>query len=326
MNSPIVSILRKATRGDSKLNVLSFATHERYQTGLKNVNADFYLLDGPGVKKWHNKYAPLPANHHIISMLPTEVEFDLVLSQNKFCQFGPASQISQALHIPHVVLEHCLPMDSYGPEELQYFKNMRGDINVFISEFSRKAWGWGEDEAVVIHHGVDSNLFCPKIDAKRQDVILSVANDWVNRDHLLNFRGWQRITQGLPVAVFGDTPGLSKAAKDTNELAQAYRSARVFLNTSLMSPIPSVVLEAMASGCAIVTTATCMLPEIIENGVNGFISNDENYLRQKCVELLKNPELAFQLGVAARNTILDRFSLDKFVVNWNNILRKAANI
>tara|TARA_B100000029_G_C17280165_1_gene853139 strand:- start:568 stop:774 length:207 start_codon:yes stop_codon:yes gene_type:complete len=61
-----------------------------------------------------------------------------------------------------------------------------------------------------------------------------------------------------------------------------------------------------------------MIPEVIENGKNGFISNDESELRGFIEELLKNPELANKVGNEARKTVVERFSEKVFIDNWNN--------
>ena len=152
---------------------------------------------------------------------------------------------------------------------------------------------------------------------------LSVVNDFVNRDYCCNYSGWKRITEGLPVKLVGNTPGLSKPAKDIHELASEYQEASVFLNTSTVSPVPTSLLEAMSCGCAVVSTATCMIPEIIKNGVNGYISNNEQDLRGYTKELLEDPSLAAKMGQAARETILEKFSEDKFINNWNEVFDLA---
>ena len=156
--------------------------------------------------------------------------------------------------------------------------------------------------------------------------MLSVVSDWINRDWCGGFSVWQNIIQGLPFHVVGDTPGLSEVAASTEDLVKTYQSSRIFLNTSTISPVPTALLEAMSCGCAGVTTATCMIPEIIENGVNGFISNDETELKQYLVDLLNDEDLAKSLGKEARKTIVDKFSQEKFILKWDSLLHKAAKI
>jgi glycosyltransferase involved in cell wall biosynthesis len=169
---------------------------------------------------------------------------------------------------------------------------------------------------------VDTELFVQS-DVEKTGKVLSVVNDFINRDYCCNYSGWQRITKDLPVRVVGNTPGLSEPAKDVNELVLEYQQASVFLNTSTVSPVPTSLLEAMSCGCAVVSTATCMIPEIIENGVNGFISNDEAELRSFTEDLLKDEKLRKSIGQKARETILEKFSEDKFINNWNKMFDLA---
>jgi glycosyltransferase involved in cell wall biosynthesis len=82
-------------------------------------------------------------------------------------------------------------------------------------------------------------------------------------------------------------------------------------------------MEAMACGCAIVSTDNCMIPEIIKHGHNGLLSNDPKELRTYLEELLQNPDRARELGENARNTIVENFNLSRFVENWNNIMFDA---
>lgn len=666
MPNTMSSIIRSAKRTrDEPLNILTFPTHERYETGLCLTGHNFYAYRAEGIKDWNEQYGKCPPNYTLLDpklkerQVPRWVEFDLVLSQNKFGQFQLAYPISRKLGVPLISLEHTLPVPQWTTEQRNQLKEMRGNINVFISEYSLDQWWWDcRGDTTIIHHMVDADTFKPNENLSNGRIahILSVANDWINRDwcklqgqkiltingyvpiekinigdivltdsghyntvtktfkrqyfgdiikikldqnkyyisftpdhnirvyrdnqekyieanrlrigdklkfpkiqqedysllpnvenedyayligsiiadgsitnkgrieifvelsdvkranklknillkitnsgtiternskngilkieccskifatwlkekigsysktksipnflffghdkiklkvlqglwhcdgsfkngnkgcrlcysttsvklasqvsallhhfgikcninkekrttnksngkivpiyrvasqnqdnfikcknlindnciinepysysitdyqieqyngyvyncevekdpsyivypgfvahNCCNFQGWQRITRNLPVIVVGDTPGLSKPAPSIGALVNEYQTSQVFLNTSTISPIPTVVLEAMACGCAVVSTATCMIPEIIEHGHNGFISNDEFELRKYCTELLNNKELAEKLGNNARKTIVEKFSKEQFIQNWNQV-------
>ena len=64
----IRSYMRKVKRGD-KLNILTFATHERYEENLCKTGHNFYSLKVGG-KQWDAEYAKVPENYHIISSVP----------------------------------------------------------------------------------------------------------------------------------------------------------------------------------------------------------------------------------------------------------------
>jgi glycosyltransferase involved in cell wall biosynthesis len=331
--TPVSSILRQATRLlDEKLNILTAPTHEAYETNLCATGFDFYSVPDENFKKWNPNYRPVPSNYKLLKskMAPLHKDIDVILSQNKFGQFQVLGQMSAQFAIPLVSLEHTLPVPQWGPQQREALRRMRGHLNVFISEFSVREWGFDLDDPSVriVHHGIDTDLFCPTPEefktGEPSPHVLCVVNDWINRDWCCNFSGFQRIANGLPVRILGDTPGLSYPARSVSHLVEEYRTSRIFLNTSTISPVPTALMEAMACGCAIVTTETCMIPEIIQDGVNGLMSNDESVLRGHLERLVKDKDYAEFLGRNARQTILDKFNLEQFKSNWTKVLREGA--
>ena len=310
-----------------KYNILTFAAHERYQSQLAKTGHNFYLFQSDGVKNWNNDYAPLPDNHYILprETLYKGLSFDMILSHSKFGQFQMSELINKNLGLPIISLEHTVPTPNLKQEWLDEIKNMTGDIAVFISEYSKDVWDLNTDEYKIVHHSVDTEIFKPR-SIEKKPYVLSVVNDFINRDYCCNYSGWVRITEGLDTRIVGDNGEIGSPADSVDDLVNEYNSAQVFLNTSTFSPIPSVVLEAMACGSAVVSTATCMIPEIIEHGVNGMISNDESELRSYIEQLLSDKDLREKIGKAARETILKKFTEESFLNNWNKIFAKAYEV
>lgn len=334
MPTALQTFTRISTRDDNKpLNILCAVAHERYEVGLSKCNVEFWAWQGPGIKPWNSKYAPVPENYHLLNaklgnrQLPIHVDIDLCLSHNRFAHFEVLKSIARQIQVPLINLEHTLPPPGMPTGMLKYARSMSGDKDVFISEYSREKWGWEKSDKVsIIHHGVDTELFCPS-DSEREDLVCSVVNDWINRDWCCGFNLWQQITNwpnsDLPLNVWGDTKELSISAPDVPSLVKEYQRSRIFLNTSLISPVPTVLLEAMSSGCAVVSTDTCMIPEFIQHGENGFLGKNAQELRKYVDLLRRDKDLADKMGKAARKTIVDNFSMDKFVNNWNKIFLDA---
>jgi glycosyltransferase involved in cell wall biosynthesis len=322
------SIINKCNKiKPEKYNILTFPTHERYETQLSKTGHNFYSFHLKDSKKWNSQQVVVPTNYHILPEgdLCSYINYDFILSQSKFWQYQVAKQIQQSLKIPIISLEHTLPTpQTLSIANIEAMKNMVGDINVFISEYSANQWGI-TNNLEIIHHGIDTNQFTDlKID--REDYVLTVANDFVNRDYCLNYKGWSRVTKNIKTKLVGDTKGLSEPAESTEALVLEYNKCAVYFNSSTLSPIPTSLLEAMSCGCAVVSTANCMIPEIIQNGVNGFISNDETELRSKIEYLLYNKEAREQIGKAARQTILEKFPETSFINKWNTIFDTAYRI
>lgn len=330
MSNQTKSILSNTNKKE-KYNILTFDTHERYQTQLCKTGHNFYSFRSDGAKEWDTNYAPLPENYYVLpkNSIINGIDFDFILSQSKFGQFQMAKRIQAMLGVPILSLEHTLPISNWPAAQLDEFRSMTGDVNVFISEYSVDQWRMPA-KSDVIHHSVDSELFKP-IEVEKQEKVLSVVNEFAERDYCCNYEGWKRIKSSFHdntnFKVVGTcSRGLAKPAASLDALVQEYCSAPVFLNTSTVSPVPTSLLEAMSCGCAVVSTATCMIPEIISNGENGYCSNDESKLSFYIKELLVNEELRKSVGEKARETILEKFSEDKFINNWNNIFDKTHGV
>jgi rhamnosyl/mannosyltransferase len=84
------------------------------------------------------------------------------------------------------------------------------------------------------------------------------------------------------------------------------------------------MLEAMSVGCPVVTTSNCMLPQIIQDGINGFITNDPAQMRKRLTELLRDKELAARIGQAGRETVIHKFGDSLFIQRWNEVFRQAT--
>tara|TARA_R110000824_G_scaffold157293_2_gene330724 strand:+ start:1663 stop:2727 length:1065 start_codon:yes stop_codon:yes gene_type:complete len=334
----IRSIMRRRhISPEDKLNIITFCTHERYEQQLCKTGHNFFSLvegrlSGHTGKTWDTTYGKIPSNYYPIENMPSpDVDIDLVLCQTLCERINISKRIRADFNIPIISLMHVLPHVEQGAlisveEQIAryYMYNEDVDQRVFISDFNRSAWGCDESNAAFIEHGMDCDFWMtPKVDA-RKNVCLSVVNDWPNRDWCCGFELWKNVvgfgTQDqLPIQPVGNSPGFSDPAKSIEHLREIYHNSRIFINTSTHSPVPTALMEAMACGCAIVSTETCMIPEIIEHGVNGFMSNDPKELRKYATMLIEDENLAKKLGNNAQKTIKEKYSLEKFISKWNEL-------
>ncbi len=334
----VKNIILKTNRDiDKPLNILTCPTHERYETGLTKTNHNFYAIRSEGIKDWYTTYAPVPKNYILLDkdispteQIPRYVDFDLVLSQNKNGQFPVLSMIAKALQIPLVTLEHTMPFPDWNEESYKEISKRYGDINVFISDYSKNKWqeiNIGEiKNSTVINHFIDTDTFKYK-KLERKNHILSVANDYINRQYCLNYNQYKKVTNGLPTFPVGDTKGLSEKAKSTEELVNFYNTSKVFINTAHVSPIPMSLLEAMACGNICVSCNTCAIPEYIQHGYNGFLADTDEEMRLLLEDLLNRKEEDLEeIRQNAVNTILEKCRFDNFINSWNQVFYNSLNL
>lgn len=323
---------------DRPLNILTFATHERYEENLCKTGHNFYSLRSG--KEWDTTYAPVPKNYHIVNQIPEHVDIDIVLSHTSCNRLQLAHDllsgtVGQSNKSPVPILRHCHILPDVRGDVVQQaidYRKIPVDANSFISGFNRDTWGFSADNSSVVEHGIDTEFWNQGWGAdntSRESYCLSVVNEFPSRDWCCGFSLWKEVASS-PIAPFrvvgkctGEHAGFSQPAQSREELRDIYQTAAVFLNTSLHSPVPTVMMEAMACGCPVVTTGTCMIPEIIEHGVNGIIADDASDMKFWCRELLAKPELARKIGEAGRKTIEEKYSLEKFVQSWNKLFYKT---
>ena len=317
-----------------KYNILCYAIHERQDSYMAKTGHNFYAIMNSKFKHWETKFAPVPDSFNLLrksddtlSTIPPHIDFDFIISGSKFGHFQLSKQLQSYLNIPILSVEHTLPMKGYwSQEQIDNLNSMRGEHNVFISDYSMKDWGFQNNgDTEVVRHCVDSELF-QDLGLERERTILTICNGYKERDFFLNYKQYVRVTEGLPTRPVGDTPGLSEPTGSLDELINHYNTCQIFLNTAHVSPIPTVLMEAMSCGLVPVSCNTCAIPEFIEHEKTGFLYDSDEECRKYLELLLDDKELCTTMGQAARESMIEKFGVPRFVDDWNRIYDKVANM
>jgi glycosyltransferase involved in cell wall biosynthesis len=99
--------------------------------------------------------------------------------------------------------------------------------------------------------------------------------------------------------------------QDRAQVSTALRSCAVFALPSTYEALGCVYLEAMASGKPVIGCRGQGIDEVIRNGINGWIvePEDDRGLAHHLSRLLRDAALRQSTGLAARQTILNGFTL-----------------
>nr|WP_237716521.1 glycosyltransferase family 4 protein [Alicyclobacillus hesperidum] len=104
-------------------------------------------------------------------------------------------------------------------------------------------------------------------------------------------------------------------------------SADVVIHSAVNpDPLPTVVLEAMAKGKVVIASRVGGVPEIIEDGVSGYTVPPDNpqELAKLIERVVSQINSSYSVGKAARERILDVFSIDKKVERFNELYSVLA--
>jgi glycosyltransferase involved in cell wall biosynthesis len=91
--------------------------------------------------------------------------------------------------------------------------------------------------------------------------------------------------------------------------------------TTVPELLGQTLLEGMACGAPVVCTDVASMPEVVEDGVTGFVvpARDPSALGEKLRWLREHPSEAAAMGRAARRRVLEKFT-------WPTVVRRCLEI
>jgi glycosyltransferase involved in cell wall biosynthesis len=114
--------------------------------------------------------------------------------------------------------------------------------------------------------------------------------------------------------------------KDEEQMKKIYRTADVLIMTSLFEGLPVVVMQMMAHGKPVISTAVNGIPDYIKNNENGLLiySVEEEAIIKEGIRhieyLLENPDLKIEMGRQGHLFAMKRFSKDEFCRAYHELM------
>jgi glycosyltransferase involved in cell wall biosynthesis len=101
----------------------------------------------------------------------------------------------------------------------------------------------------------------------------------------------------------------------------------VFVLPSLSEGLPLSVLEAMAAGRPAVVTAVGGVPEVVQDGITGFVvpPASPEALASRILALLRDTALSAAMGAAAQARIRERFSVERMTGDYRAMYRTVLD-
>ena len=315
--------------------ILSFNWHEPYLCLLARIGYEFLIVEPeitPGqYRRWDENMRPVPKNVCLISKTTAREmlergEFDLIIAHNIKDLLAVKDYSLPKIVVFHNCLttEIKLAKDQINRED--YLDKvdilLEGVHKVFISEKKRQDWGLNGD---VILPGLDVSEYGGY--SGDREVVLQVGNLLQERDLMMGYSISKKIVRDHPLMIMGMNPNIpgSRLSRGFQDLLAHFRSSRVFINTTVEEFEDGYnlsMLEAMATGMPVVSSWNKSSP--IEDGKNGYVSKDPEYLNRRIDSLLRNPEEARRLGGKARETVQEKFPLQRFLQSWRKVIEKSV--
>src|SRR5881296_3027155 len=160
---------------------------------------------------------------------------------------------------------------------------------------------------------------CAALQSRGVEIRCVLVGDGPCRDELEAAR--ERLGLGGMVELVG--------AAEQAEVLAWWQRATIAALTSTSEGMPVCLMEAAACGVPAVATAVGRIPELIEDGVTGFLTTpgDAEGLAGGLERLLRDPDLVARFGAAARLRAEEHFSLprqvDRLLSVWKGLVGEA---
>jgi alpha-maltose-1-phosphate synthase len=217
----------------------------------------------------------------------------------------------------------------------------RADVIFPMSEWLRRSfiedYGQPPEKVVAVGAGPGFETLPDKVERDfTRPRFLFVGKDFDRKGGPQLLRAFRQVRAGRPDAelrVVGplepppEQPGvvfvgrLDSGTRDgVAALAAEFRTATAFAMPSLYEPFGLVFLEAMAHRLPCLAAASCAMPEIVEDGVSGYVvpPGDEDRLAQHMLDLA-DAERARVMGEAGHRRLVERYT-------WQAVARRLVEV
>lgn len=226
------------------------------------------------------------------------------------------------------------------------------DCIIAVSDYVRESLlkeGVPPEKVIRIYNGVDLERFVPVSLEEKKEFFKYLSEREINHliggvGHLITLKGHSYFIQAIPkilqkhpnsLFVFvGEGPlqqqliaevsqlGLTEHVRFLGRLSaitpRVIAALDVLVQPSLTESFGLVVAEALACGVPVVATDVGGLPEIVQEGVNGFMVEPRNpeAIAEKVIWLLDHKEEARQMGERGREICRQKFDINSTVQQY----------
>ena len=262
---------------------------------------------------------------------------------------------------PLVTVFHGFDLSSYlkGQSERMYDPLFQsGDLFLPISRYWQdklQTLGCPADKLKVHHVGVDCDQFAFRArthEANEPAILISVARLVEKKGIEYALRALAKIDASklnIQYRIIGEGPllaplkqlvnelhlernviflGVKSSKEVTDELCKAhlFLAPSVTSSTGDMEGIPTVLMEAMATGLPVVSTLHSGIPELVEDGVSGRLvgERDVEALSLAIQELISDVSSWPAMGMAGRDKVLQEFNIKHLNKQLDHLFERVA--
>ncbi|MCK4821676.1 glycosyltransferase family 4 protein, partial [bacterium] len=113
---------------------------------------------------------------------------------------------------------------------------------------------------------------------------------------------------------------------DDNMMRQFYNSLDVYVCASRVEGTPRPVIEAAACGVPIISTDVGIIPELVQNGINGLVvKRDYQAIKEGFLTLVGMRDKLPEMGETIRKKMEKEFNWEHLIYQWIDFFQNALD-
>ncbi|HEX2411378.1 MAG TPA: glycosyltransferase family 4 protein [Solirubrobacteraceae bacterium] len=224
--------------------------------------------------------------------------------------------------LPAVYVEHNAPQGRIS--EMRHPAADRPDlVLVHVTHFNALFWDAGSTPTRVVEHGIVDPGVRYTGELPRAAVVINEAR---RRARVTGTDLLDRFAEAAPLDLFGMDAGSLGGVEDLpqDDLHDEIARRRVYLHPIRWTSLGLSLLEAMHLGMPVVALGTTEAHEAVPAEA-GTVSTRLDVLEDAVRRLVADPAEARDRGAAARAAALERYGLERFLADWDDVLDGVAS-
>jgi hypothetical protein len=223
--------------------------------------------------------------------------------------------------VPAVYVEHNAPQGRIA--DMRHPAADRPDLQlVHVTHFNALFWDAGSTPTRVVEHGIVDPGHRYTGELPRTAVVINEAR---RRARVTGTDLLERFAAAAPLDLFGMDAASLGGIEDLpqDDLHDELARRRVYLHPIRWTSLGLSLIEAMHLGMPVVALGTTEAHEAVPDEA-GAVSTRIDVLESTIRRLMADPEEAQACGRAARQAALERYGLERFLADWDDVLEAVA--
>jgi hypothetical protein len=223
--------------------------------------------------------------------------------------------------LPAVYVEHNAPQGRIA--DMRHPVADRDDLTlVHVTHFNELFWDAGTTPTRVIEHGIVDPGRRYTGELARGAVVINEAR---RRNRVTGTDLLGRFAAAAPLDLFGMDAAALGGVEDLpqDRLHDEMARRRVYLHPIRWTSLGLSLLEAMHLGMPVVAVGATEVHEAVPAEA-GVVSTQVEVLADAVRRLVADPEEARERGTAARAAALERYGLERFLDDWDQLLEEVS--